>query len=75
MPRHVGVCMNVDEVIKLVSLALFAGAALVGLPVGLLLGALVRSPPSPPLPSRRASEVLLLAERDASTLRAKRGAL
>lgn len=47
--------MAVDNVMNLVSLAFFAGATLVGLPVGLLLGATVRSSPPPDLPSRRES--------------------
>jgi hypothetical protein len=47
--------MNVDTVESLVSLAFFAGATLVGLPVGLLLGSLVRSSPPLDLPSRRES--------------------
>jgi hypothetical protein len=72
--------MNVDTVESLVSLAFFAGASLIGLPVGLLLGATVRSSPPAELPSRRESrrrelEVSGLAARDAETLPAKRGAL
>ncbi len=48
--------MSVDIVEGLVALAFFAGAGLVGLPIGLLLGATVRSTPLA-LPSRRDSEV------------------